>query len=88
VLFRSVIINAWNTIFSQFLNGVGKIRLQLYSGIWGAILNIPLAVYLGKSFGIAGVILSSVILTSVNMVWSYIQYMKIINNKASGIWAK
>jgi O-antigen/teichoic acid export membrane protein len=83
-----VIINAWNTIFAQFLNGVGKIRLQLYSGIWGAVLNIPLAVYLGRAFGISGVIFSSVLLTGINMSWVYIQYNKIINNKAYGIWAK
>jgi O-antigen/teichoic acid export membrane protein len=83
-----VIINSWNLVFVQFLNGVGKIKLQLYSGIWGAILNIPLAVYLGKAFGIAGVIFSTVLLASINMSWSYIQYKKIINNKATGIWAK
>jgi O-antigen/teichoic acid export membrane protein len=83
-----VLINAWNTIFSQFLNGVGKIRLQLYSGIWGAVLNIPLAIYLGRLFGISGVIFSSVLLTGINMRWAYVQYSKIINNKASGIWAK
>jgi O-antigen/teichoic acid export membrane protein len=84
----NVIIYAWNSIFSQFLNGVGKIKLQLYSGIWGAILNIPIAIFLGGVFGIAGVIFSSVIITSVNMVWGYIQYNKIINFKATGIWAK
>lgn len=83
-----VIINAWNTIFAQFLNGVGKIRLQLYSGIWGALLNIPLAIYFGKMFGISGVIFSSVLLAGLNMSWVYIQYNKIINNKATGIWAK
>jgi O-antigen/teichoic acid export membrane protein len=83
-----VIVNSWNSVFVQFLNGVGKIKLQLYSGIWGAILNIPLAIYLGKTFGIAGVIFSTVLLASINMSWSYIQYKKIINNKATGIWAK
>jgi O-antigen/teichoic acid export membrane protein len=83
-----VVINAWNSIFSQFLNGVGKIRLQLYSGIWATLLNIPLAIYFGKVFGIAGVILSSVILSAINMSWVYIQYNKIINNKDTGIWSK
>jgi O-antigen/teichoic acid export membrane protein len=83
-----VVINTWNSIFSQFLNGVGKIKLQLYSGIWGSVLNIPLAVYMGKTFGIAGVIFSTVLLAAINMSWSYMQYKKIINNTASGIWAK
>jgi O-antigen/teichoic acid export membrane protein len=83
-----VIVTAWNTIFAQFLNGVGKVRLQLYSGIWGAILNIPLAIYFGKMFGIAGVVFSTVFLASINMSWIYIQFNKVINNKATGIWSK
>ncbi len=83
-----VIVNSWNTIYSQFLNGVGKVKLQLYYGVGGALLNIPLAVFMGYRFGIAGVIFSSVLLTSVNMVCGYIQYNKIINNTATGIWAK
>jgi O-antigen/teichoic acid export membrane protein len=82
------IMNTWNAIYSQFLNGVGKVKLQLIYGVGGALLNIPLAVLLGYRLGITGVILSSVILTSVNMVCGYIQYQKIVNNTATGIWAQ
>lgn len=83
-----VIINAWNAIYSTFLNGIGKIKLQLYASIWGMILNVPLAIYLGKIMGVGGVILSSVLLGSINMIWGIIQYNKIINNRASGIWGQ
>jgi O-antigen/teichoic acid export membrane protein len=83
-----VIMNTWNAIYSQFLNGVGKVKLQLIYAVSGALLNIPLAVLLGYRLGIAGVILSTVILTSVNMACGYIQYQKIINNTATGIWAQ
>jgi O-antigen/teichoic acid export membrane protein len=88
VMAAYVIINAWCGIFSQFLNGVGKIKLQLYSGIFGALINIPLAIMLAKHLGIYGVILSTVLLGTVSAIWSPIQYMKIINNKAKGIWNK
>lgn len=83
-----VIINAWNGIYAQFFNGVGKIRLQLYSAVWGVILMVPMSIFLGRKFGVAGIILSSALLALINMVWSFIQYDKIINNKATGIWAK
>lgn len=83
-----VIINAWCGIFSHFLNGVGKIKLQLYSSIIAALINIPLAILLGKHLGIHGVILSTCILAVTSAIWSPIQYMKIINNKAKGIWNK
>ncbi len=81
-----IITLLWNTIYAQFLNGVGKIKLELYSGIWGMILNIPMAIYFGKKIGISGVILSGVILGLINMVWTNIQYNKLINKKAKGIW--
>jgi O-antigen/teichoic acid export membrane protein len=88
VMAAYVVINGWCGIFSQFLNGVGKIKLQLYVGIVGALINIPIAIMLGKHLGIYGVILSTVILGIINAFWSPIQYMKIINNKATGIWNK
>jgi O-antigen/teichoic acid export membrane protein len=88
VMAAYIIINGWCGIFSQFLNGVGKIKLQLFSGIFGALINIPLAIILGKHLGIYGVILSACLLAVVSAIWSPIQYMKIINNKAKGIWNK
>jgi O-antigen/teichoic acid export membrane protein len=83
-----IIINAWNVIFSVFLNGVGKIKLQFYFAIIGALLNIPLSIFLGKQIGISGVVLSTCLIAVANAVWSPIQYYKIVNNKARGIWAK
>ena len=88
VMAAFVIINSWCGIFSHFLNGVGKIKLQLYSGTFGALINIPLAIFLGKHLGIYGVILSTTIVAVVSAIWSPIQYMKLINNKARGIWNK
>jgi O-antigen/teichoic acid export membrane protein len=88
VMAAYVIVNGWCGIFSQFLNGVGKIKLQLYISTFSAVLNIPLAIFLGKHFGIYGVLLSTVILGSISAIWSPIQYKKLINNKATGIWNK
>jgi O-antigen/teichoic acid export membrane protein len=81
-----IIANAWCTIFSVFLNGVGKLKLQLYSSIIGALINIPLAIFLGKQIGIIGVVLSTLILAVGNAFWSPVQYKKIMNNTARGIW--
>jgi O-antigen/teichoic acid export membrane protein len=87
-IFSYVMLNAWCMIFSMFLNGVGKLKLQLYSSLFGALVNIPLAIYLGKQIGIAGVVLSTCLLAVFSAVWSPIQYFKIINNNAKGIWNK
>jgi O-antigen/teichoic acid export membrane protein len=80
------IIYVRNMTYIIFLNGIGKVRLQLYSSVAGMIINIPLAIFLGKRMGVAGVLLSSVILNGVNTIWTVIQYKKIISNKATGIW--
>lgn len=83
-----VIINAWNGIYSQFLNGVGKIKLQLYTALAGTLVNIPLAIYLGKTLGIYGVVLSTTIISIMGAILSPMQYNKIIHKNARGIWAQ
>jgi len=87
-IFAYIIINAWCTMYSMFLNGVGKVKLQLYSGMFGALLNVPLALLLGKHIGIAGVVMSTLILAVLNSVWAPIQYRKIMSGTATGIWNK
>lgn len=81
-----VLLSSWCSIFVFFLNGIGKIKLQLYGGIFGGIVNIPLSIFMGKAWGINGVVFSSVILVFINAVWLPIQYSKIINHTAQGIW--
>lgn len=83
-----ILLNAWNGIFGHFLNGVGKLRLQMYCGISGALLNVPLVVFLGKSIGIEGVLLANIIITLPAVIIYPIQYRKIINANAIGIWNK
>jgi O-antigen/teichoic acid export membrane protein len=71
-----------------FLNGTGKVRLQLYTAIYSIIVTIPLALLFCKTFhlGPEGVILA-MICTSLPVTLLYrVQYNKIISGKAKGIW--
>jgi O-antigen/teichoic acid export membrane protein len=83
-----IIINAWNGIYSQFLNGVGRVRLQLLLAVIGSALNIPFAIFLAKNTGVYGVILATTVISVASAIITPIQCKKIIDNKASGIWAK
>jgi len=83
-----VVMNGWNSIYSLFLNGIGKIKLQLYGSVLGMIINVPLSIYFGRLFGIAGVLLATVILCSINMILEPVQVNKLLNNTAKGIWNK
>jgi len=83
-----VLALAWGNIFVNFINGVGKIQLQLIIGIIGTVINIPLSYFFGITLGLgsAGVIGASIICIAYGPVFAPIQFKKIINGTASGIW--
>lgn len=81
-----VIILIWNTLYASLLNGMGKIKLQLYLSIIGILANIPLAIFLGSKFGIEGVVMSAILLNLISAVYSPIQVTRLLNQKAKGIW--
>lgn len=83
-----VTISNWNNIFAYMLNGIGKIRLQLYSSIISGLLFLPLAFYLGNKMGITGIMIAMSCCLFISSAWSPIQFWKIITNKANGIWNK
>lgn len=80
------IVSIWQTIHVYLLNGTGKIKLQLYLVTTSAVVNIPLAIILGKWFGLAGVTMANTILFILMSTVFYIQTNKIINKTAAGIF--
>ena len=62
--------------------------LQLYLVVFSGIVNIPLGIFLCKKYGAAGVLMSSTLLCIISGVFEIIQYHKLSNDKATGIWNK
>ncbi len=83
-----VIVCTWQSIHVYLLNGIGKIKLQLYLVTISGIVNIPLSLFLGKKFGLAGITFANTLLFFIMGIFFYIQTNKIINQKANGIWNK
>lgn len=83
-----VALNMFRTIYCYYMNGVGVVRMQIYSLSISAVINIPLAIFLGKNLGITGVILSTTILSFFCGILEFIQYNKLINLKAKGVWVQ
>lgn len=79
-------LTAYNGINCSFLNGTGKIKIQLYISIAFSFIHIPLAIYFCREFGINGIMFSAIINTLITLVVYEIQYRRIITNKATGIW--
>lgn len=85
-----VMMLSWGAPFVFFMNGVSKIKLQLYFSLFQAITFIFLAIYFSKylGFGSIGVIGAMCIpMVPAIILWP-LQYRMIINNKKIGIWNK
>jgi O-antigen/teichoic acid export membrane protein len=75
-------------IFSYFLNGVGKLKIQLFLAIFVILFNIPISIFLASymGFGSAGVILGTFTCQIISCIVMVTQYNKIISRKAKGVW--
>lgn len=78
-----IIISTWSNIFSIFVNGIGKINLQLFTSVIAMLLNIPLSIYFTKhlGFGINGIVLATCISLSLFAVLGPFQVYSILKNK-------
>ena len=85
-----VILQMFNLIFTFFINGAGILMIQLLGAVFSIIFNIPLSIFFAKylNLGISGVILATNISILLYGITRFIQYKKIINNSAKGIWLK
>ncbi|OFX61433.1 MAG: hypothetical protein A2066_00595 [Bacteroidetes bacterium GWB2_41_8] len=74
------LISIWNNIYAFFLNGVSKIRIQIFTSIAAAILHIPIAFLLVKHYkmGSEGVVLSMAISLSFFAIAGPIQSYKLL----------
>jgi O-antigen/teichoic acid export membrane protein len=90
LLVLSFLIFTFGMVFNMFINGVGKVMLQTWCLVIGVMLFIPSVYffidYLG--WGIEGVVISIIIANFYSLFVAPVQYYKIINNKAHGIWNK
>lgn len=81
-----LVINIWDSLQVQLINGIGKIRLQTFVTLIGLILHIPLSLSLGKIIGSYGVLVSMTIITAIYASFFTVQINKILKLKATGIW--
>ncbi|MBK8505598.1 MAG: polysaccharide biosynthesis protein [Saprospiraceae bacterium] len=83
-----VLVLAWGNIFVMYINGVGKVKLQVIVSMVGALINIPLSIFFAKNLqmGSAGIIMASTICIAFGPMVAPFQFNKLITNTASGIW--
>ena len=90
VLAAYVVFYNLGVTFVTFINGTGKIRLQLYISVINVFLNVFLIIFYTQilNIGLVGIPLATLTTILFSVLMNYIQFNKIINNKADGIWNK
>ncbi|WP_020485688.1 lipopolysaccharide biosynthesis protein [Methylomonas sp. MK1] len=80
-----VLISSWNNVFAMLVNGIGKIRVQLYAAIIAMLINIPLALFFTNQLGLGsyGVVLATCISLLFVGIALPIQVLYLIRNQ---IW--
>jgi len=83
-----VAIQLLSAPYNIFINGASKIRLQLYVAVISIVITIPLALFFIKYLhsGPSGVVLAMICSTLPGAILWMIQYRKLIEGKATGIW--
>jgi len=85
-----VLVQTFNMLFVTFIFSTGKLRVQIYAGLFAAAINLPLSYIFAVivELGPAGVILSTAVCCMPNLLLAPIQCNKLIHRRAHGIWAK
>ena len=75
-------------VYGTIINGTGKVFAQMILTGVIAIIYIPLAILLGKLFGLSGVLIANAIVFALNYLSSKLKIIKLISQTATGIWNK
>ena len=75
-------------VYGIIINGTGKVFAQMIITGAIAVCYVPLAIYLGKTFNLSGVLFANSLVFILNYIWSKVQCSKILSNSAHGFWDK
>jgi len=72
-----IVIRIWSNIFAYISNGISRMKVQFYTSIIAAIINIPLSIYFAKylNMGNKGVVLGSIFSLSLFAVFGPIDIL-------------
>lgn len=83
-----ICIFIWSFAYSNFLNGLGKLRIQTINTIIVALLYIPVSYFLGEQMGIKGILVGMCVLNCSGLILNYMQFNKVMKGRSHGIWNK
>lgn len=82
------IIYMFQAPYSAFINGMGKVKFTSFLAVPGILIYLLSAVFISKYLGSsAGVITGITLASLIGLVIQRIQVSKLLNGRATGIWA-
>ena len=74
------LITVWNNVFAIFINGIGKINVQVITAVIGAVINIPLSIFFVSyvNLGVSGVVMATCVSLLVGSVVIPIQVTRVL----------
>ena len=82
------VIALWCNITTCIINGLGKVRLQLWICLAMMFTFLPLANILGGSLGINGVLTAMIIINTPSFFLQKVQVDRLLEKRAKGLWNK
>lgn len=81
-----VAVLIYSTCYSNILFGIGKIKVITIATVAEAIIYIPMAIVMGKSYGLMGIVGTLILVNAICAVCNRVQYYKLSNGTATGVW--
>lgn len=80
-----IIITVWNNVFAYYVNAINKTDIQLFTAVVGALLNVPLSIFLVKYLGLGldGILLSTVLCLSIYALIGPYEVYKTLSNRVA-----
>ena len=75
-LFVIVVAHYWSNVHAIYLNGIGELKLQTRTALISIVVNIPLSIFLGRCYGVTGVLLATVVSISIFGVFGAVEVNK------------
>ena len=83
-----MLVLIYSVCYSNILFGIGKIYMITLATLVEAIIFIPLALLLGKNFGLNGIVAALILVNMICAILNRVQYGKLSANVAHGLWDK
>lgn len=85
------ILLLYSSVYTIFINGTGRVRLQMITALFSSTLHIPFAILLIKNFhiGVEGVLMVSCCWLAMTLPLRHIQYRKLVFLKEGrSLWTR